>query len=149
MVEEELRKLSEDANKLKSLIYDNKIIFKPSKAQEDSFYRTVDSLINRISYHIEQYSEMNHVIETKKAIEYLNETNYRKHVSFKLDEMKSNLANVYVKYLDSREKDTNFIAAVEPTIFYPIRILIEKLYREMTKNKADISLNEFFEDKNI
>ncbi|MNW01717.1 hypothetical protein D3C71_1973940 [compost metagenome] len=63
--------------------------------------------------------------------------------------MKENLTYVYTKYKNKTKDKSNFVSAIEPTIFYPIRIIAEKLYRELMKKSYDDSLNNFFRSKNI
>ncbi|MNR58576.1 hypothetical protein D3C85_1796070 [compost metagenome] len=55
-----------------------------------------------------------------------------------------------MKYKDkSNVGRDNFVSAVEPTIFYPIRIICEKLYRELNNTSYDESLDNFFRVKKI
>lgn len=142
-------KICEDCKRLNDFIYDNKIFIKPDKNQEDTFYSNVDSFINRFLHYIEQYKTYPHVQKTLEIIEQLESSNDREHLSYKFESMKKTLVEVYLKYSQSREKETNFIAAVEPIVFFPIRVVGEILYREFTKEKLDSSLDIFLEDKKI
>lgn len=149
MIHEEVQKIVEDVNKLKKSIYENKLVLSATKEQEDLFYRLIDSFISRILYHIEQNKELEHVINTIKAISKLEENNDRDYLSYDLNKIKENLISIYISYKEKREEGTNFIGAAEPVVFYPIRIISEKLYRELMKKEFDESLNVFFQDQNI
>lgn len=137
----EIEIICSDCLKLKNSIYRNNIVFNASNSQEDTFYRMLDSIINRLESYMEKYKDTNHVISTEMYIFNLEEKNKSVGISYELPLMRKNLNSYYKEFKDIRDEDTNFVAATSMSVLAPLRVISEKLYRELNKQPFDETLN--------
>lgn len=138
----ELELICKDCLKLKNTIYKNDIIFNATKDQEDSFYRMLDSLINRLELYMKKYESTNHVFSGESFIFELEEKNKSIGISYEFPQMRENLNNYYKEFKDIYDEDTNFVAATIMSILEPLRLISEKMYRDLTGKPFDVSFND-------
>jgi hypothetical protein len=148
MIDKDVIRLNDDVFKLKKEVYENKLFLNPTKEQEDSFYIKLDSFLNRISYILNENNDKTE--EIKRFIMKLDFKNDRDYMNYDIAKNKENLVKIYEECKDiKREPGINFISHCEPVVFYPIRIITEKMMRTFFNKCKDESLNNFFEEMDI
>lgn len=139
----ELIDLNANSMKLRESIHKNEIFLKATDEQEQAFYKMLNSLLNRTKNYVTKYKDMKHVIELEefyvKAKEYLHEG-----FTFDFDELKKLLDQQYEE--ECKSDEGNFVAAADMTILYPIRIINERMYRNLTGEKHDIRFDNLFSE---
>lgn len=138
----ELELICRDCLKLKNSIYKNEIIFNATKDQEDSFYRMLDSLINRLESYMSKFESTNHVFSGETFAFSMEEKNKSKGISYEFPKMRENLNNYYREFKDIHDDDTNFIAATIVSVLAPLRLIAEKMYQDLTGRPFDTTLTE-------
>lgn len=137
----ELELICRDCLRLKDSIYKNEIIFSATKEQEDSFYRMLDSLINRLEAYMKKYEDTNHVFSGETFAFEMEEKNKSEGISYEFPQMRENLNSYYKEFKDIYDEDTNFVAATIVSVLAPLRLIAEKMYRSLTGEPFDTTLS--------
>lgn len=140
----DLDSIIESASKLRESIFKNDIIFKSTSKQEDTFYKLLKSLIQQVEYYINSYQTMNHVNNINSFLEKLEEHYKGKEIPFKLKEIDVQLDKSYKE--ERLDEDGNFAAAADMTVLWPVRIILEFLYRQLNNRVYDKRFNELFKE---
>jgi hypothetical protein len=136
----DLHGLCKSCLKLKTSIYENEIIFNATDDQEDAFYRMVEGLVNKTEKYMDTYKGSKHVIDTKAFIENHKEMLENGFRVFDFNEMKSQLEKLY-----NERQPNELVFQVESIVFWPIRVIVECLHRQLNEVGFDKMLDTLFE----
>ena len=137
---DDLKELNENAKKLRDSIFENDIFNNATPKQKETFYRMLSTLIKRTQSYMEEFKDKKHVIETQEFIEKLQKVYPNKDIEFYL-----NTAQEKLDWYFENEKE-EFITACDMVILWPIRLINERMYRNLFGEVHDSRFDKVFKD---
>jgi len=144
-----LEKLHSDISRLKESIYKNKVFISPSEKQEEAFYKMVKSFVFRLDKYMKSHNEKAYVKSTIDFMEKMQEKYENTRVSYQISAMEETIEYFYDYFKSNKEDESNFVASIDYSVFYSIRVIVENLYRYLTGNIKDETLNIFFDELSV